>query len=67
MAPPRTATPGGSRIAVKGHLTRILKVIKEAESETMTDKLDVELAGEDTKLEEKIELLKKSHSNTKKR
>ncbi|EFX61726.1 hypothetical protein DAPPUDRAFT_338346 [Daphnia pulex] len=59
MAPPRNPTPGGSRSAVKGHLTRILKTIKDAESEAMTAKLDVELAGEETKLDEKMEHFKK--------
>jgi hypothetical protein len=59
MAPPRNTTPGGSRSAVKGHLTRILKTIKDAERKAMTAKLDVELAGEETKLDKKKEHFKK--------
>ena len=59
MAPPRNPTPGGSRSAVKGHLTRILKDIKDTENKTMTAKLDVELTGEEIKLDEKMELFKK--------
>jgi hypothetical protein len=59
MAQPRNPSPRGPRSAVKGHLTRILKTIQDAESELMTAKLDVELAGEETKLNEKMERFKK--------
>ncbi|EFX66117.1 hypothetical protein DAPPUDRAFT_263655 [Daphnia pulex] len=59
MAPPRNSTAGGSRSAVKGHLPRILKPTQDVESEVMTAKLDVELAGEETKLDEKMERFKK--------